>query len=183
MCNKLLFDIEAAAHHASTEKHKRQLQYYEQSRSLTRRLDSGATYDIAMQNLVHMPADWNSSGRCNICSVTVADTYQLLQHIGSKKHKAYMEWFQRVQAAKAIGKFLSSKDRDPRSLVQGSSYDHLTVPANFVVSHEIAQFIRSLPRGVFVRDWDYFCSICESKIQSDDFVARHFHNREETRIT
>jgi hypothetical protein len=183
MCNKLLTDIEAAAIHAATEKHKRQLLYREQSRLVTERFTSSARNDVTIQNVIQSGDDPHTMGRCRLCGVSVGDYYQLLQHIGSKRHRANMEWYQRVHAAKAFGKFLPGKDHDAwmaAPLPGETTYDKILPHSKFLVDEGIARFIHSLPKGIVVREWDYFCVYCDAKLLSDDVVVRHNHRQNRT---
>lgn len=133
-------------------------------------------YDVMIQNVIERGDDSSTAGRCPLCCVSLSDTYQLMQHVTSRKHKTNLDWYQRVHAARALGKFLSVKDLDSRfgsSGYDGASYDKILPHSSFIISEDIVSFIRNLPHGVVVREWEYFCMHCDVKLVSDDFVIRH----------
>lgn len=177
LCDKHLSDVETAALHASTEKHKRQLRYSDDSSSSGS--DIGlymGDYDIAVQNVIQKLDDPGLIGRCLLCRNKFSDSYQLLSHVSSKRHRQNLDWYQRVHAAIALGKFISAKDTHPsrnRVLYEDDLYDQIPPPSEFIISGEIASFIRDLPEGVVVREWEYYCSYCDSKTYSDEQIMSH----------
>ena len=180
MCNKLLTDIEAAALHAVTEKHKRQMLYREQSRMVSERFASSSQHDVTIQNVIEPSDDPYAIGRCRLCCVTITDYYQLLQHTGSKRHRSNLDWYQRVHAAKALGKFLPGKDHDAwmSAPMPGEvTYDKILPHSKFLVDEGIARFIHGLSKGIVVREWDYFCVYCDSKLQTEESAIRHTHRQ------
>jgi hypothetical protein len=176
LCDKRLGDIETAALHASTEKHRRQVRYESETQEMSKTALRVGDYDVIIQNVIERGDDSSTAGRCPLCCVSLSDTYQLMQHVTSRKHKTNLDWYQRVHAARALGKFLSVKDLDSRfgsSGYDGASYDKILPHSSFIISEEIVSFIRNLPHGVVVREWEYFCMHCDVKLVSDDFVTRH----------
>ena len=178
LCDKLLSDIETAAQHATTDKHQRQVQYIQESKAVEEVYASSTDgYDMFIQNVIERGGGTSSCGRCPLCSVTLADAYQATQHINSKKHKSNLDWYQRVHAAKAFGKFLSARGQLSQSRMnnESGSYDRIIPHSQFLISEEVGRFIQKLQQGIVVREWEYFCMYCDTKFLSEDAVCNHIH--------
>lgn len=177
LCGKHLVDAETAICHAASEKHKRQLRYIEESGSVS----SGSSimigdYDIFLQNVIARNTIASCIGRCLLCRVSLNDVYQALSHICSRRHRQNLDWYQRVHAAKAIGKFISAMEADPRNNdipFENDLYDRIDAPPDFIISSDVWSLIRELPEGVVVREWEYFCVFCGCKCLSDEFMYQH----------
>lgn len=166
-----------AISHANSEKHKRQLRYHEEILSAS----SGSSlilddYDILRQNVIDNTKHSSIEGRCLLCRVSLPDFYQTLTHICSKRHRQNLDWYQRVHAAKALGKFTSARETDQRALqlpFENDLYDAIPAPENFIISSEVWSLIQDLPEGMVVREWEYFCELCECKCLSDELMIEH----------
>ncbi len=128
--------------------------------------------------MIEKTPDASSAGRCSLCCVTLVDIYQLNIHINSKKHRTNLDWFQRVHAAKTFGKFVPARASDGRLGMltnDGGSYDVILPHSQFIITEDIGKFIQDLPRGIVVREWEYYCTVCDVKLVDDDLVRQHTH--------
>ena len=81
-----------------------------------------------------------------------------------------------MHAAKAMGKFLSARDSDPRSSkvpFENDVYDEIEPPHDFIISEEIWSLVDGMPPEIAVREWDFFCKLCEWKGSTDEIMVQH----------
>ena len=177
LCDKRLPDLDVAALHASTDKHKRQWKF---SRDGSDEVQSCSLkvgdFDFMTQNVIEKLGVAPQIGRCLLCKTIFSDPTQVLGHISSKRHRQNLDWYQRVHVSKALGKFISTRDTHPsrkRIPFEDELYDDILPPPNFVISDSVVRSIRTLPAGIAVREWDYYCTYCEAKLMDHDQMLQH----------
>jgi hypothetical protein len=177
--------VEQASVHALSQKHTRQIKYAQEIHQIAPDDLMIGDYDVLLQNAIEK-CKGTVVGRCPLCCQSFESHYQLLQHVSSRKHRENLTWFQRIHAAKALGKFMSSMSRDyrmgGRSSNDLSTYDKILPHSNFIISDEIVSFIHNLPHGIVVREWEYFCVLCDVQLASEDAVMRHAQSGQHSNV-
>jgi hypothetical protein len=133
-------------------------------------------YDVLIQNGIEPTNDLSKIGTCLLCRVLIPDSYNLGNHILSRRHKQNLDWFQRILAAKKMDKFVSVKETHPfgnKGDYETELYEQMIPPPNFVIDYKIIQSLRELPEGIRLREWEYYCSLCDSKLHTEDSIANH----------
>jgi hypothetical protein len=140
-------------------------------------------YDVLGQNVIEpgLVTDPDGPiGKCSLCKSILHDNYQLEIHIESKRHVSNLRWFMEVHCAIANGKYLSNKiDRFLPNNVnepgpwEEDDYSKKPTCENFLFDSSICKFIWNLPRGINVREWDYYCRFCDRRIHTRDDIDSH----------
>lgn len=183
ICDKRLGDIESAALHALTDKHKRHLRYLQEADELSSSSLRVGQYDVMLQNAIQRSDSTSQFAKCLLCRSSLCDPYQVLTHVGSRRHRQNQEWYEKVQAAKALGKFATIRETEPRRTgipYESESYELISPPAAFIISQEVADLIGNLPEGIIVREWDYFCQSCDCRLNTEDHVRSHIASAQHT---
>ena len=175
-----------ASEHAASEKHRRQLSYHIELQTLPDSVrTSDGMYDILDQNVIAKnSSSSDTESRCLLCRADFADKNAVWTHVESNRHKRNLDWYQRVQAAIGLGKFMSNRKTHPRRKTvpyEEDSYAKLRPFPEFIIEESIVHITRSLPAGIVVREWDYYCTCCGVAAMTDDSMIYHHSNTREHR--
>jgi hypothetical protein len=178
LCDKKLGHVHAAVMHAESTKHLNKLEYARQEKLLESSMEADdRPYDMLDQHIV---ARGKAAGltecRCLLCNVILHDKFTLLAHMCSSKHLRNLDWYQRLHCAMALDRFQSVQDvyaPGNKAITREESFVGLTPFGDFIISHEIHNFIKELPQCVSVREWDYYCRYCNASMNNEQSLDAH----------
>ena len=166
-----------AIEHAATAKHQRMLEYeYGGNTSCYEASQVDQKFDVLDQNVIMRSTNAEELGKCLLCRVVLHDLYTVGVHVASNRHRNNLNWYQQVHAAMALKRFMSITETHPRCQkipYEEDSYAALRPFPEFIIDEKTVRFIRDLPDGIVVREWDYYCLYCDSKALAEDQLHAH----------
>lgn len=175
-CDKRLVDIWVASEHAASSKHQRALKFSKLDGSNESGIELDSMFDLLDQNVVMRSLNSDEIGKCLLCRTVLTDVYMVETHITSNRHLRNLEWYQQVHAAISLKKFMSITETHPRRQrvpYEEDSYAALKPFPEFVIAERTVRFIRCLPDGIVVREWDYYCLCCDIKFLTEEHLHIH----------